>query len=66
LRWKQYAQAYAEAYQNINDLNPKVCLDYQIKVYVRVSADTKTCGSPLNICHLYGGLYYTKFRAKVN
>ena len=47
----------------------------------RVSADTKTCpstvlgsallttcrtgGSPLNICHLYGGLYYTKFREKV-
>ena len=31
----------------------------------RVSADTKTCGSPLNICHLYGGLYYTKFQTKV-
>jgi len=30
-----------------------------------VSADTKTCGSPLNICHLYGGLYYTKFQTKV-
>jgi len=32
---------------------------------VRVSADTKTCGSPLNICHLYGGLYYTTFQRKV-
>ena len=30
----------------------------------RVSADTKTCGSPLNTCHLYGGLYYTKFQVK--
>jgi hypothetical protein len=28
---------------------------------VRVSADTKTCGSELNICHLYGGLYYSIF-----
>jgi hypothetical protein len=27
---------------------------------IRVSADTKTCGSPLNSCHFYGGLYYTK------
>jgi hypothetical protein len=34
LRWKQY--------QNINDLNSKVCLSCQIKVYVCVSADTKT------------------------
>jgi hypothetical protein len=34
--------------------------------FLRVSADTKTCGSPLYACHLYGGLYYTKFRVKVN
>jgi hypothetical protein len=32
----------------------------------RVSADTKTCGSGLNACHLYGGLYYTKYLTKVN
>jgi len=25
-----------------------------------------SCGSPLNACHLYGDLYYTKFRTKVN
>jgi len=34
-------------------------------IFCRVSADTKTCGSPLNACHLYGGLYYTKFQRKV-
>jgi len=39
LRWKQY--------QNLNDTNSKLCLDCQIMVYGRVSADTKTCGSPL-------------------
>ena len=32
----------------------------------RVSADTKTCGSPLNTCHFYGDWYYTKFQTKVN
>jgi hypothetical protein len=30
------------------------CLDCQIMVYMSVSADTKTCGSPLNTCHFYG------------
>ncbi|MHC4360420.1 MAG: hypothetical protein ACYSTN_06460, partial [Planctomycetota bacterium] len=29
-------------------------------------AGPKTCGTPLNICHLYGALYYTKFRRKIN
>jgi len=33
--------------------------------FLRVSADTKTCGYPLNIFHLYGGLYYTKIQTKV-
>lgn len=28
-------------------------------------ADTKTCGSPRNICHSYGGLHYTKLALNV-
>jgi len=31
----------------------------------RVSADTKTCGAPLNTCHFYGSLYYTKLAQNV-
>jgi len=50
----KYEARNSKQYQNLNDPNSKVCLDCQIKVYVRVSADTKTCGSPLNTCHFYG------------
>ena len=31
---------------------------------IRVSADTKTCGSPL-ICHVYGILYYIRLSRNI-
>jgi len=64
----KYEARNSKQYQNINDINSKLCLSCQIKVYVRVSADTKTwacwlyvlatlwlttCGSPLYLPFLW-------------
>jgi len=58
----KYEARNPKQYQNLNDPNSKLCLDCQIKVYVRVSADTKTCGSPLNLTPPTGkGASYWRF-----
>ena len=41
----KYEARNSKQYQNLNDPNSKLCLDYQIMVYGRVSADTKMCPS---------------------
>jgi hypothetical protein len=55
----------SETNPNYTNLNVQNLSGLTDNGFLRVSADTKTCGSPLNICHLYGGRYYTNFQTKV-